>query len=131
MTAAGSSNWTRWPPSAVTRMLSLESAASRSWLTFAETRWRPMRPPFRRGAPLKEQMRILGHAVAETADARRSHAAGAFSFMLYTVTHEAIRQRLTAANGEIYAAMEAAMDGFFDPAELPMSPGDFVRTCTP
>ncbi|THD81634.1 MAG: TetR/AcrR family transcriptional regulator [Phenylobacterium sp.] len=96
-------------------------------LAFVETRWRPVSAAFRRGAGLREQMGLLGAAVAEAADARRSQAAGMLSFMLYAVTHEPIRRQLAARNAEVYARMEPAMAGYFDPAELPMSPAAFVR----
>jgi AcrR family transcriptional regulator len=96
-------------------------------LAFVETRWRPIVPRFRPGAPLAEQLRVMGEAVAETADARRGQAAGALSFLLYAVTHETVRRELSARNADIYARMEAALPGYFDPADLPMPPGDFVR----
>lgn len=96
-------------------------------LAFVANRWRPMRPPFRKGAPLKEQMRLLGEAVADAADQRRASAAGVLSFMLHAVTNEALRRELMAQNTEVYAAMEAGMTAYFDLAELPMPPAAFVR----
>jgi len=96
-------------------------------VAFVEARWRPVAPRLRRGAPLREQLRALGAAVAEAADTRRIQAAGVLSFQLYALTHEAMRRELAARNAQVYAAMEAAMQGYFDPAELPMPPADFVR----
>jgi AcrR family transcriptional regulator len=96
-------------------------------LAFVETRWRPVAPKLRPGAPLREQLRRIGEAVADTADARRAHAPGAFSFMLYATTHEPIRQQLAARNAEIYARMEAGLSAVLDPATLPLPPGEFVR----
>jgi AcrR family transcriptional regulator len=96
-------------------------------LAFVEQRWRPVVPRFRPGAPLSEQMRLLGEAVADAAEERRAQAAGALSFMLYAATHEDVRRELSARNAEIYARMEAGLAEFFDPAELPMAPGAFVR----
>jgi AcrR family transcriptional regulator len=96
-------------------------------LAFVEQRWRPVVPRFRPGAPFAEQMRRLGEAVADAAEERRALAAGALSFMLYAATHEDVRRELSARNAGIYARMEAGLAEFFDPAELPMAPGAFVR----
>jgi AcrR family transcriptional regulator len=96
-------------------------------LAFVEQRWRPVTPRLRRGAPMAEQMRVLGEAVADAAQERRAHAAGALSFMLYAATHEDIRRELSARNAEVYARMEAGLADYFDPAELPMAPDAFVR----
>ncbi|HEY0435808.1 MAG TPA: TetR/AcrR family transcriptional regulator [Phenylobacterium sp.] len=96
-------------------------------MAFVETRWRPVAPKLRPGAPLREQLRRIGEAVAETADTRRAQAAGVLSFQLYAVTHEALRLELLARNAQIYARMEAGLSAVFNAAELPMSPHDFVR----
>jgi AcrR family transcriptional regulator len=96
-------------------------------LAFADTRWKPVSPKLRAGAPLREQLRRIGEAVADTADERRGQAPGVLSFLLYAVTHEPIRRQLAAMNAEIYARMEGGLSAFFDPAELRMAPADFVR----
>lgn len=96
-------------------------------LAFAETRWRPLRPALRRGASLREQLGVIGAAVAEAADQRRAEAAGVFSFLTYVATHETIRRQLVAGNEEIYALMVPALEGFINPAELRMPAADLVR----
>src|SRR5678816_1392731 len=50
-------------------------------LAFVERHWRPVRPRLRPGAPLREQLAIIGGAVADSADLRRDQAAGMFSFL--------------------------------------------------
>ena len=92
-------------------------------LAFAETRWRPLRPTLRRGANLRAQLGIIGAAVAEVADQRRTEAAGVFSFLTYVATHEALRQSLVAANAEVYAAMASALAELVAP-EQPRIPAD-------
>ena len=72
------------------------------FLLLIETRWKPIIPPFVPGATLKQQMRILGKTVAKEAQARRDQAAAATAFQLYTLTHEAMRARLTTQNAAIY-----------------------------
>jgi AcrR family transcriptional regulator len=89
-------------------------------LALVEARWRPVAPSLRAGAPFREQMRILGGAVADAADERRSQGAGMLSFLLYALTHEEIRRRLAGRNAEIYARAEAALGRAVDPSDLPM-----------
>lgn len=96
-------------------------------LAFAETRWRPLRPAFRRGASLKEQLAIIGAAVAEAADQRRAEAAGVFSFLTYVATHETLRRSLVAANAEIYAAMAPALASLVEPESLRIPADQLVR----
>lgn len=96
-------------------------------LAFAESRWRPVIPPLRRGAALREQMRIVGEAIADAVPARRAVAVGALSFMLHALAHEPIRRELARRNAEIYAGMEATAGDYFTAAELPMPLAPFLR----
>src|SRR5271168_1266644 len=75
------------------------------FLAVVETRWKPIIPPFQPGASFREQMRILGKAVASEAHARRNQAAAASAFQLYTLTHETMRLQLTRQNAAIYKKM--------------------------
>src|SRR5271154_1008109 len=68
------------------------------FLALVESLWKPIIPPLKPGASLREQMRILGKTVAEEARIRRSYAAAAASFQLYALTHEQIRATLTEKN---------------------------------
>ncbi|HEX8176471.1 MAG TPA: helix-turn-helix domain-containing protein [Pyrinomonadaceae bacterium] len=97
------------------------------FLAVAESRWEPIAPPLKQGASLREQMRILGKAVAAAAEERRASAVGALSFQLYTLTHEEMRVRLAGANAEVYRWAEREMKKFIPAGELPVPPAQFVR----
>jgi AcrR family transcriptional regulator len=97
------------------------------FLAVAETRWEPLAPPLKQGATLREQMRILGKAVAAAAEERRSGAVGALSFQLYALTHEEMRTRLAQTNAEIYRWAEREVKKFVPTRELPMPSAQFVR----
>ena len=97
------------------------------FLAVAETRWEPIAPPLKHGASLREQMRILGKAVAAAAEERKAVAVGAISFQLYALTHEEMRSRLARANAEIYRWAVEELKKFVPPSELPVPPAQFVR----
>jgi len=97
------------------------------FLALVENRWKPIVPPFKPGASLKRQMRILGKTVAKEAQARRSQAAAATAFQLYVLTHRPMRSRLTRQNRVIYRRMAKELLKFIPENELPMPAGKFVR----
>lgn len=97
------------------------------FLAVIETRWKPIVPQFKEGAPLREQMRILGEAVVAAVPERRSNAVGALSFQLYALTHETMRSRLAKANDEIYRWAARELVQFIPAKDLPMPPAQFVR----
>ena len=92
---------------------------------FVEQVWKPIIPRFRLGAPLKEQMRILGETVAREAKARHSQAAGATAFQLYVLTHPHMRERMTQENRRIYQRMAKALEPLMPDAPMPLE--QFVR----
>jgi AcrR family transcriptional regulator len=96
-------------------------------LAFVESRWQPVAPRLKKGAPLKEQLRIMGKAVATSADDRRSMAVGALSFQIYVLTHASVREQMAATNARIYRDMEKGLLHFVDEKELPMPVGRFIR----
>lgn len=96
-------------------------------LAVVGTRWQPIVPTWRPGAPLKEQLRLLGEAVVASAPARRAQAVGAFSFQQYALTHEELRTKLVEANVEIYRWVEQGLLQFVPASELPMPADQFVR----
>lgn len=96
-------------------------------LAFVESRWKPVAPQLTKGAPLREQLRAIGKAVAKSADDRRGMAVGALSFQIYVLTHAAVRERLAATNARIYRAMEKGLLRMVDKRELPMPAGRFIR----
>lgn len=97
------------------------------FLAVSETRWRPIAPPLKPGASLKEQMNILGRAVFDAAEQRRAVAVGALSFQLYALTHEEMRARLAETNAEIYKWAAEQITQFIPADELPLPPNEFVR----
>jgi len=97
------------------------------FLALIETHWKPIIPPFRPGASLREQMHILGRMVAKEAQVRRGQAAAATAFQLYVLTHEPMRSRLTKQNAAIYQRMARGLLTFVPAKNLPMPAEKFVR----
>jgi AcrR family transcriptional regulator len=98
------------------------------FLAVSESLWSPIEPKFKKGAPLRAQMRALGEAVVSAAKERRKVAVGAAAFQLYVLTHPEMRQRLTDGNASIYEWAESQLLEYISPDDLPMAPDDFVRT---
>ena len=97
------------------------------FLAVVAAKWQPIVPPFEAGAGFEEAMRGLADAVVAAMPARRMAAVGAASFQLYALTHEAMRERVAVANGDIYRQMAAGLRSFGAEAELAMKPEMFVR----
>jgi AcrR family transcriptional regulator len=102
---------------------------SKEELLFAvvESRWAPVKPELKPGAPLKEQLRIIGRAVAAAAAQRRGAAVGALSFQIHMLTHEKLRAHMAAANAGVYTMIEKDLLRFVKRSDLPMPVGQFVR----
>jgi AcrR family transcriptional regulator len=96
-------------------------------LAVAETQWQPIAPPLKPGGTLKEQMRILGEAVVAAVPDRQAKSVGAASFVVYALTHEELRVKLTQANAEIYRWAAEELSKFIPESELPMPLPQFVR----
>lgn len=97
------------------------------FLALIETRWAPIIPPFKAGASLKEQMRILGKTVAKVAKERRKFAAVATAFQLYTLTHSPMQASLTEKNAAAYRWIEKELIKIIPAKSLPMPAKQFVR----
>jgi AcrR family transcriptional regulator len=97
------------------------------FLALIETQWKPIIPPLKAGASLKEQMRIVGKTVAREAKERRRYAAIATAFQLYTLTHEPMRERLTEKNRAVYRWIEKELVKVIPAKSLPMPAKQFVR----
>jgi len=97
------------------------------FLAVMDSQWTPIEADFRPGAPLRTQLRILGEAVAVASRARLPMAAGAAAFQLYNLTHDHMRQRLTARNAETYRAMADGFTRIAPPGSLPMPADRFAR----
>lgn len=102
---------------------------NREALIFAvvESLWQPVAPVLRPGAPFREQMRIVGQAVADAARARASMAIGAASFQLYALSNPRMRRRIAAENAKVYAHVAKSILEFIPESELPMPVDKFVR----
>ena len=97
------------------------------FLALIASRWKPIVPPLKPGASLKEQLHILGETVAKEARDRRSQAAAATAFQLYALTHEPMRSHLTKQNAATYRRMAKELLKVVSAKELPMSAEKFVR----
>ena len=97
------------------------------FLAVSEIYWKPIEPSLRLGASLKEQLHILGEAVATSAEERRQAAVGSLSFQLYALTHEEMRKRLVRGNSVIYRWAEVNLARFVNTEDMPMPPNEFVR----
>jgi AcrR family transcriptional regulator len=97
------------------------------FLALIASRWKPIVPPLKPGASLKEQLHILGEVVAKEAQARRSQATAATAFQLYALTHEPMRSHLTKQNAVAYRRMAKEVLKVIPAKDLPMSAEKFVR----
>jgi AcrR family transcriptional regulator len=89
--------------------------------------WPPVQPVLRPGAGFREQMRIIGRAVADAAEQRRPLAIGAASFQLYALSSQQMRRRIARENVKIYAWIARELLKFIPQRELPMPVNQFVR----
>jgi TetR/AcrR family acrAB operon transcriptional repressor len=97
------------------------------FLAVVAARWEPVLPPFKPGAGFAQQMDVLARALIAVMPARRAAALGAASFQTYALTHDAMRQRISAANAEIYRHAAAALRAHVPENQLPMPADRFVR----
>jgi AcrR family transcriptional regulator len=96
------------------------------FLALVATLWNPIIPPLKPGATLKQQMRILGKAVAQEARRRQPHAPAAAAFQLYVLTHEQMRSTITEKNAVIYRHIAKQLVKAIPANELPMPAERFV-----
>ena len=97
------------------------------FLALVESRWQPIVPEFVPGRSLKEQLRVLGEAVARAARERLPQAGAAASFQLYALTHEHMRERMQQENARIYRAMAKRLTTIVPARDLPMPPEQFIK----
>jgi AcrR family transcriptional regulator len=96
------------------------------FLAVIQARWKPIIPPFQRGASLRENMRVLGRTVAKEARSRRRYAAAATAFQLYTLTHKSMQDRLTQKNAAVYKWIAKELCKIIPAKDLPMPAERFV-----
>jgi AcrR family transcriptional regulator len=92
-----------------------------------ESRWKPVKPVFKAGGSLSEQMHILAQAVIASVPARQAMAVRALEFQLYALKHPAMRARLAQYSAEAYDHAQAALLDVVPESALPMPAPIFVR----
>lgn len=97
------------------------------FLAVMDSQWTPVEADFRPGAPLREQMAILGRAVAAQARARLPMAAGAAAIQLYLLTHDDLRRRTAERTAEGYRRMAEGFVRILPAGALPMPADRFVK----
>jgi AcrR family transcriptional regulator len=96
------------------------------FLAVLAAHFKPLDPPFRRGATLKEQMRIVGKAVADVIQAPKSRPSLGAELQLYAETHEELRIKLARMTAGAVRAHAGKWLQFLPRKELPMSPEHFI-----
>jgi AcrR family transcriptional regulator len=97
------------------------------FMAVLESRWKPIIPPFKPGATLREQMRILADAVIAAAPARQAVALRALEFQVYALTHPKMQAKLERYAAEGYRMAEQGLLRFIPAQDLPIPPSHFVR----
>lgn len=97
------------------------------FMAVLESRWQPIIPPFKAGATLREQMRILADAVIAAAPARQAMALRALEFQIYALTHPQMQAKLERYSAEGYRLAEQGLLRFIAAQDLPIPPAHFVR----
>lgn len=92
-----------------------------------DSRWKPVRPVFKAGGTLSEQMHILAQAVIASVPARQAMAVRALEFQLYALKHPVMRARLAQYGAEAYDHAQAALLEVVPESALPMPAPIFVR----
>lgn len=90
------------------------------FMAVLESRWKPIIPPFKPGASLREQMRILADAVIAAAPARQAAALRALEFQIYALTHPKMQTKLERYSAEGYRPAEQGVLRFIPDKSLPI-----------
>lgn len=96
------------------------------FLAVLEVYFKPLDPPFRKGATLKEQMRIVGEAVVAVIRAPKARPTLVAELQLYAQTHEDMRVRLARVTAEAVRQHAKKWMQFLPEDELPMPPEQFI-----
>ena len=96
------------------------------FLAVVRATWKPVIPPLSAGMTFRDYMKALGKAVAAAASDRKTQGVGALSFMLYALTHEEMRSRVSKFNAELYASGAQHLRQSFQKRDLPMPPEHIV-----
>jgi AcrR family transcriptional regulator len=82
--------------------------------------------PVGREGEVRARLRALARAVIADADAARLEAPMRAELLLYTLTHDDMRQRIGVYAKQRFAQVEARVLELFAPEELPTAPDKFV-----
>ncbi len=82
--------------------------------------------PTGRSGSVRERLRRLGEAVAADAPAAVREAPLRAEFLLYTLTHEAMRRLVAEQAGARLQYVQEKLLALFSPEELPLKPEHFV-----
>jgi AcrR family transcriptional regulator len=97
------------------------------FMAVLESRWKPVKPAFKPGASLQEQMRLLAQAVIASVPARHGMAVRALEFQLYALKQPSLRARLAQFSAQAYANAQEALLEVVPAQALPMPAPIFVR----
>jgi AcrR family transcriptional regulator len=97
------------------------------FMAVLESRWKPVKPVFKSGASLREQMHILAQAVIASVPGRQAMAVRALEFQLYALKQPAMRARLAQYSAQAYHYAQAALLEVVPESDLPMPAPVFVR----
>jgi AcrR family transcriptional regulator len=97
------------------------------FMAVLESRWQPIIPPFKPGAPLPQQMQILAESVIAAAPGRQAGALRALEFQIYALTHPKMQAKLERYAAEGYRMAEQGLLRFISPQDLHVPPAHFVR----
>ena len=97
------------------------------FMAVLESRWKPVKPVFKSGASLREQMNILAQAVIASVPGRQAMAVRALEFQLYALKQPAMRARLAQYSAQAYHYAQAALLEVVPESDLPMPAPVFVR----
>ena len=96
------------------------------FLAVLEAHFQPLDPAFRPGATLKEQMLIVGEAVADLIFAPKPRPSLWAELQLYAETHEDLRIKLAKLTAQALHAHVDKWLAFLPPSELPMPLKQFI-----
>jgi AcrR family transcriptional regulator len=97
------------------------------FLAIMESQGSAIEAEFRPGAPLREQMRILGLAVAASARARLPRAAEAAAVQLHLLTRPELRRKVAESTAKNWSRMAEGFVRILPPNSLPMPAERFVK----
>jgi len=97
------------------------------FLAVVRANWKPAIPSLSLEMSFRQYMKTLGRAVVTAAPERKAQGVGVLSFMLYVLTHEEMRTRVSRFNAGLYTSAARRLRRAFQRRDLPMPPEHLVR----